>query len=138
MTTMSTLHKLDLDATIISGSLVGKAAPGIPRIAAPCFAPNVFSVGGMSGGPVFDETGHVIGIVSESIGNDGPDDYVTFVSLIWPVVLFEFEGVYPQGMFPTGSRPRGRRSRRNAKFRDEIGGAEFAGEFLSRNSVAKV
>lgn len=94
-------------ATVVStGPIEDRYLTGIPRIAAPCFAANVFSIGGMSGGPVFDETGHVIGIVSESIGNDDPDNYVTFVSLVWPATLFEFEGVYPQGMFPAGSQLR--------------------------------
>lgn len=94
-------------ATIVStGPVEDRYARGIPRIGAPCLAANVFSVGGMSGGPVFDETGHVIGIVSESIGSDDPADYVTFVSMIWPAILFEFEGAYPQGMFPAGSQLR--------------------------------
>lgn len=92
-------------ATVASTGLIeDRYLTGIPRIGAPCFAANVFSVGGMSGGPVFDETGHVIGIVSESISSDDLDDYVTFVSLIWPAALFEFEGAYPKGMFPFGSR----------------------------------
>ena len=94
-------------ATVVStGPIEDRYLSGIPRIGAPCFAANVFSVGATSGGPVFDETGYVIGIVSESIGNDDSDDTVTLVSLIWPAVLFEFEGVYPQGMFPLGSRLR--------------------------------
>ncbi|MEG3168179.1 trypsin-like peptidase domain-containing protein [Sphingomonas sp. LB3N6] len=91
-------------ATVVStGAVEDRYPKGIPRIAAPCLAANVFSIGGMSGGPVFDETGHVVGIVSESIGNDDVDDYVTFVSLIWPATLFEFEGVWPQGLLPAGS-----------------------------------
>lgn len=60
------------------------------------------SWGGMSGGPVFDEHGHLIGLLcssfSEESGN-GP----SYVSLLWPALTASFEGGWPAEAFQ-GSR----------------------------------
>jgi hypothetical protein len=91
-----------------SGPVVDRYLTGIPRIQAPCLAAEVMTDGGMSGGPVFDEHGYVIGVISESIRGKTADDYISFVSLIWPSAVFTFEGVWPRGMFPAGSTLRER------------------------------
>lgn len=55
------------------------------------------SWGGMSGGPVFDSTGRVLGLLSASFSsesNDGP----SFISLLFPALPTRFEGGWPLSM----------------------------------------
>lgn len=52
------------------------------------------SLGGMSGGPVFDDRGFLLGMVCSSISSDhagGP----TYVALNWPALLRRFDGGWP-------------------------------------------
>ena len=56
------------------------------------------SWGGMSGGPVFDSTGKVLGLLSSSLStneNDGP----SYVSLLHPALTTRFEGGWPASLF---------------------------------------
>lgn len=46
------------------------------------------TVGGMSGGPVYNENGRLIGIVSSSF-DGGP----TYVTLVWDALRFSFDGL---------------------------------------------
>lgn len=62
----------------------------------PCIQVDVGAKGGMSGGPVFDEAGAVIGIVSSSIGEDA--DGVAFVSLTLPALVRKVQPWWPLGM----------------------------------------
>ncbi len=57
--------------------------------------------GGMSGGPVFDQHGHLLGLVSTSLG---ADDHVgpAFVSLIWPALITPIEPIWPNGLHTAG------------------------------------
>jgi len=55
----------------------GRMMPG------PCVAVECHARGGMSGGPVFDSRGYLVGIVSSSF--DGMES--TFVSHIWPALV---------------------------------------------------
>ena len=55
------------------------------------FAVNCPAFGGMSGGPVFDEGGHLMGVVSSS--SEG--DEIAYVSHIWPVLLARIEPRWP-------------------------------------------
>jgi hypothetical protein len=52
------------------------------------------SFGGMSGGPVFDSQGMLVGLLSSSY-DDGP----SYVSLLWPALASEFEGGWPTQLF---------------------------------------
>ncbi len=52
------------------------------------------SWGGMSGGPVFDSEGKLLGLLSSSLDN-GP----SFVSLLWPALTCPFEGGWPPESF---------------------------------------
>ena len=61
----------------------------------PSLEVNCPSLGGMSGGPVFDSSGLLIGILSTSINGDGP----SYVSLLWPALTVEFEGGWPTSLF---------------------------------------
>lgn len=61
----------------------------------PCVEVRCLTVGGMSGGPAFDKHGHLIGILSTSIGDDenGPSN----VSLWWPTAGDPIESTWPRG-----------------------------------------
>lgn len=56
------------------------------------------SWGGMSGGPVFDEYGHLIGLLCSSFSVDDGDG-VSYVSLLWPALTAKFEGGWPEQAF---------------------------------------
>jgi Trypsin-like peptidase domain len=63
-----------------------------------CLEVDCPAVGGMSGGPVFDSTGQVLGIVSSSLSTEdgtGP----SFVTLMWPALVTAFPGGWPAGLF---------------------------------------
>jgi hypothetical protein len=67
----------------------------------PCLAVAMNTLGGMSGGPVFNAEGHVIGIVSTSYESDdlhGP----TYVSLIWPALVGEVDAPWPREYWSNG------------------------------------
>lgn len=49
----------------------------------PCFAVECEARGGMSGGPVFDSRGYLVGLVSSSYEGD----MTTFVSHVWPALV---------------------------------------------------
>ena len=59
----------------------------------PCFAVGVGAPGGLSGGPVFDETGRLAGILSSSLGPSEND--ISFVSMIHPILVENFEPCWP-------------------------------------------
>ena len=57
----------------------------------PCFTTNARYEGSMSGGPVFNDEGHVCGIISTCMkGHDGLPDY-SVVSLLWPLMGVEIQ-----------------------------------------------
>jgi hypothetical protein len=60
---------------------------------------NMEARGGMSGGPVFNEAGHVVGVVSSSVGWEGGNG-PTYVSLVWPAALSEVRAPWPQNYWP--------------------------------------
>ena len=51
----------------------------------PCFRTDARFDPGMSGGPIFDETGNVIGVVSASSGTLDSSSHTSYGSLIWPI-----------------------------------------------------
>lgn len=56
----------------------------------PCFEASAATKGGMSGGPVFSNAGHVIGVVGSSFElGESDEPEVSYVSAIWPVVGIE-------------------------------------------------
>lgn len=55
--------------------------------------------GGMSGGPVFDESGHLIGLVCSSL-DISEDEGVTYVSLLWRAMTAQFESGWLKGVLP--------------------------------------
>ena len=56
--------------------------------------------GGMSGGPVFDSSGRLVGILCSSFGTEGP----SYCSLLWPALGARLLGNWPRGMFRAGRR----------------------------------
>ncbi len=73
-------------APLVSSGLVTAAYPNGrgERMASPCFEVEMEAVGGMSGGPVVNSEGLLVGIVSSSF--DGAPTYVT---LIWDALRME-------------------------------------------------
>jgi Trypsin-like peptidase domain len=72
--------------------LNGRDAVMLPN---PCIEVAMPSIGGMSGGPVFDERGFVVGILSSSFdGATGP----SYVSLIHPMLTQEISTCWPPGI----------------------------------------
>jgi hypothetical protein len=66
-----------------------------PAIAVDCPA-----WGGMSGGPAFDESGALVGLVSASPSTHDPaDPSPSLVSLLWPALAYTFEGGWPAPAF---------------------------------------
>jgi hypothetical protein len=64
----------------------------------PCFEVQSQSFSGMSGGPAFDSNGRIIGMVTSSLkGEDGELD-VSYVSLLWPILIMPFTHIWPPTM----------------------------------------
>lgn len=55
--------------------------------------------GGMSGGPVFNDEGSLIGIVCSSYDQDQKEEHISYVSLLWPLMATTLvdknDGTYP-------------------------------------------
>jgi len=70
----------------------------------PCFEANASFDGGMSGGPVLDEVGHVCGIVSTGLPEPTEEGhYYSHGSTLWPLmatmVNFPWDARYPRGTY---------------------------------------
>lgn len=77
----------------VSSGLVTAAFPHGrgERMASPCFEVNMDTLGGMSGGPVVNADGHLVGIVSSSL-EGGP----SHITLIWEAIRFRVSGATPK------------------------------------------
>ena len=67
----------------------------------PALEINTSASGGMSGGPVFDQYGHLVGLVSTSWS---ADDHIgpTTISLLWPILVSPINAVWPNGVHVPG------------------------------------
>lgn len=74
---------------LVSSGLVSAAFPHGrgERMPAPCLEVNMDTLGGMSGGPVVNSAGYLVGIVSSSF-EGGP----TYITLIWDALLHSIKG----------------------------------------------
>jgi hypothetical protein len=62
----------------------------------PCFEISTNAVGAMSGAPVFDAQGLVVGVLSTSLESE-QDDGPAFASLIWPSLISRVQPAWPRG-----------------------------------------
>ncbi|MES0039642.1 serine protease [Mesorhizobium sp. M0046] len=91
-------------------SILGETRVGIGEVTAaypggrdrvmapnPCIEVRCMTLGGMSGGPAFDQEGKLIGLLSSSFEHDeGP----SYVSLLWPALTAEMSSSWPPGITP--------------------------------------
>lgn len=64
----------------------------------PALAVEVPSRGGMSGGPVYDCHGLLVGLLCSSVDyEDGAG--ISYVSMLWPALTARFEGAWPPGLY---------------------------------------
>lgn len=85
-------------ATIASSGPVTDLWPEGRPMLGPAFALEATAIGCMSGGPVFDNRGLVIGMVSSSIKVE--DGYTTTASLLWQNLFMEIGPTWPLGFLP--------------------------------------
>jgi hypothetical protein len=98
-TPINTTAELAISMMVAPGTVTARYEHGRDRVLlpGPCFEMDCPAIGGMSGGPAFDEEGFLIGMVTSSIEGDlaGP----TFVSLLWPCFGEEINPSWPQGLY---------------------------------------
>ncbi len=70
------------------------------HINGPCIEVAMDALGGMSGGPVFNAEGRIVGVVSSSL--EGYHDFKgpTYVSLVWTSLLSEVYAPWPENYWP--------------------------------------
>jgi V8-like Glu-specific endopeptidase len=69
----------------------------------PCFRINAKTVGGMSGGPIFNEQGQLCGIICSGLTEgDGDTEHISYVASLWPSMGTEID--MERKGFPTGIR----------------------------------
>lgn len=68
----------------------------------PCFRVNARFDGGMSGGPVFDQTtGRICGIISTNMPPSGPgEEHVSYVTTLWPLLGVPLDYDWPGKTMP--------------------------------------
>jgi hypothetical protein len=81
----------------------------------PCFEVNARFDGGMSGGPVFDSTGRLCGIICSSLeppAEDPNGEHISYVTTLWPMlsipVTFNREGFPHDVSYPALELARGK------------------------------
>jgi hypothetical protein len=91
-------HKL---ATLVSAGTVrgwhmaGRDACMLPF---PCVEVDCPTLGGMSGGPVFDSRGYLFAMITASMQNAVPEESSpTYASLLWPVLAQKVQSLWPGG-----------------------------------------
>ena len=70
------------------------------HLTGPCVEVAMKTIGGMSGGPVFNSKGHVVGVVSSSLEGQEDDRGPTFVSLLWTALVSEIHAPWPSNYWP--------------------------------------
>jgi hypothetical protein len=64
----------------------------------PCFSTNARFDDSMSGGPVFNEEGSLMGVVCSNLPPETPEEeHYSIVTLLWPLVAMEIDIPWPEG-----------------------------------------
>jgi len=91
-------HTIDLEGKLIaaSGVVTERYPTGRDRLLAPWPALEIDcpAWGGMSGGPVFDSRGYLVGLIARSMETE-TEPSPMLCSLIWPVLGHPFDGGWP-------------------------------------------
>jgi hypothetical protein len=66
----------------------------------PCIEIAMAAVGGMSGGPVFNCKGKLVGVISTSFDGEEGMQGPTYVSFIWPALLSRVRAPWPEDYWP--------------------------------------
>lgn len=96
---ISGVMRIEMLPGCVKGQVIDRYPEGRDRsmLPGPCLAVECEARGGMSGGPVFDSRGYLVGVVSSSY--EGSE--VTFVSHIWPgLVRAQAWPVWPVKPYP--------------------------------------
>lgn len=94
-----------IDATLKLSMMVGQGlvtaryerARDRVILPSPCVEVDCPALGGMSGGPAFDENGFLIGLITSSLEGDGNGP--TFLSLSWPALIEPITPCWPSGLY---------------------------------------
>jgi hypothetical protein len=93
------IHRtLELSVMAAQGVIVSRHENGRDRVMLPfpCLEVDCEALGGMSGGPAFDQDGFLIGLITSSFeGQVGP----TFVSLLWPALATRIKPCWPDNLY---------------------------------------
>lgn len=93
-----TLGKLEASTIASTGPISDHYPTKGPLVDAPCFAVEATTIGCMSGGPIFDQRGLVVGMISNSLPVEG--DCTTIGALLWDILCTDIEPSWPAGHWP--------------------------------------
>jgi S1-C subfamily serine protease len=90
---------LDLSMMVAQGAVTARYERARDRVLlpSPCFEVDCPALGGMSGGPAFDEDGFLVGLVSSSL--EGHPGGPTYLSLPWPALPERIHPCWPEGLY---------------------------------------
>jgi len=88
-----------LSMMVALGIVTGRFDLGRDRVMLPGPAIEVDcpALGGMSGGPAFNEDGFLVGLLTSSL--EGEPDGPAFLSLIWPALGHRLTPIWPTGLY---------------------------------------
>lgn len=90
------------DLYVVTGAVVAVYEQGRDRsmLPFPAFEIDCGTLGGMSGGPVLDRNGNVIGLLSAGWSDDDPPSNVAWII---HALMFRPRLIWPEGMYPKGA-----------------------------------